>query len=154
MIRHHYRVQDGDESAVSKNQGAVGHVAARAVDHPRDSLRATTSLIGLYIVIVVATIVALSVMSTMDSHLATPDAWVHAIIVAVFAAILSLRLRAANRGSRDAVRAISIIAGVLLAVNVIEAAIPGLFPTWMRIEMIGIATLMAATLASVITSRR
>lgn len=39
---------------------------------------------------------------------------------------------------------------VLFLVNVIEAIIPGLFPVWMRAEMIGIAAVIAAVILLVI----
>jgi hypothetical protein len=68
------------------------------------------------------------------------------VIVAVFAVVLPLRLRAARAGRPGALRAVGIIAAVLLGVNVIEAMIPGLFPLWMRAEMIGIAVVMAAVI--------
>jgi hypothetical protein len=73
----------------------------------------------------------------------TPEAWVHAVIVAVFAVVLPLRLRAAREGRRSGLRALGIISGVLVLVNAVEAVIPGLFPGWMRVEMIGVAALMA-----------
>jgi hypothetical protein len=75
------------------------------------------------------------------------------VIVAVFAVVLPLRLRAARAGSPGALRAVGIIAAVLLLVNVIEAMIPGLFPLWMRAEMIGIAVVMLAVTLLVIGER-
>lgn len=38
---------------------------------------------------------------------------------------------------------------MLFLVNVVEILIPGFLPTWMRIEMIGIAALMAVSVALV-----
>ncbi|MGI8680355.1 MAG: hypothetical protein ACR2LX_17040 [Jatrophihabitans sp.] len=111
-------------------------------------------LVAVYVVVVLATIAALAVLSRTDSDQATADAWVHAVIVGVFAVVLPVRLRAARRGSRRAVVAVGIIATVLLVVNVVEALIPGLFPIWMRIEMAGIAVLMAAVAVLVLRRRR
>jgi hypothetical protein len=37
-----------------------------------------------------------------------------------------------------------LIASVLFVVNVVGALIPGFFPTWMRIEMVGLAAQLAA----------
>jgi hypothetical protein len=56
------------------------------------------------------------------------EAWVHAIIVAVFALLLPARLRAAQRGSIGALRAVGLISFALFLVNVVEAAIPGFVP--------------------------
>ncbi len=100
-------------------------------------------VVRVYVGVVAATVVVLAVLTGVGSSLATPDAWVHAVIVAVFAVVLPLRLRAARAGRRSGLRAVGIISGVLVLVNAVEAMIPGLFPAWMRIEMVGIAALMA-----------
>jgi hypothetical protein len=116
----------------------------------QDRLRAIAALVGIYVAIVLGTIAALGILSATAPHLATKDAWVHAVIVAVFAVVLPLRLRAARSGSPGALRAVGIISAVLFLVNMIEALIPGLFPLWMRAEMIGIAVVMnAVTLLAV-----
>jgi hypothetical protein len=102
-----------------------------------------------YVCVMVATVVALGVLSAVAPDLATDDAWGHAVIVVVFAILLPLRMRAARKGSARAVRAVAVIAGVLLAVNVVEAALPGAFPVWMRVQMVVVAVLMAVLLALV-----
>lgn len=73
----------------------------------------------------------------------------HAVIVLIFAVLLPLRLRSAQRGSGGAVRATCLIAAVLLLANVIEALLPGLFPIWMRIESAVIALIMAGIVACI-----
>lgn len=113
-----------------------------------------TALVVVYVVVVVGTLAALAVLTAMRSPAATVEAWVHAAIVGVLGILLPLRLRSARRGSASATRAVAIISGVLLAVNVVEAALPGLFPVWMRIEMVGIAALMAAVLVLTIRALR
>ena len=45
------------------------------------------------------------------------------------------------------------MSAVLFLVNVTEAMIPGLFPLWMRAEMIGIALVMAVVIAPVARER-
>jgi len=119
----------------------------------RDRLRAMAIAIGIYVAIALGTVAALGILSATAPHLATRDAWVHAVIVAVFAVVLPLRLRAARAGSPGALRAVGIISAVLFLVNVIEAMIPGLFPLWMRAEMIGIAVIMLAVILLVIGER-
>ena len=123
---------------------------------PRAGARAVArigALLRVYVVVVLATVAALIVLSVVSPDRATPDAWVHAVIVAVFAAVLPLRWRAAARGSVAALRAVGLIAAALFLVNVVEAMWPGLFPVWMRIEMIGIAALMLAVVLSVVRER-
>jgi len=119
----------------------------------RDRMHAMAIAVGVYVAIVLGTVAALGILSATAPHLATRDAWVHAVIVAVFAVVLPLRLRAARAGSPGALRAVGIIAAVLFLVNVIEAMIPGLFPLWMRAEMIGIAVVMLAVTLLVIGER-
>ena len=107
-------------------------------------------VVRVYVGLAVATVAVLAVLSGVGSSLATPEAWVHAVIVAVFAVVLPLRLRAAREGRRSGLRAVGIISGVLVLVNAVEAMIPGLFPGWMRVEMVGIAALMALAVLLVV----
>jgi hypothetical protein len=111
---------------------------------PPDLLPALTRLVGAYVVVVLATLTALAVLSGVDPGQAPQEAWGHAVVVGAFAVLLPLRLRAARNGSARALVAVGVIAGVLAAVNLIEALIPGFLPSWMRIEMIGVAALTAA----------
>jgi peptidoglycan/LPS O-acetylase OafA/YrhL len=108
-------------------------------------------LVGLYVVIALATVAALVVLSRAAPDLATGEAWGHAVIVAAFAVLLALRLRSARRGSGRARWAVGIIAAVLAVANLVEAALPGVFPGWMRVEMLGIAA-VAALLAGAVAS--
>jgi hypothetical protein len=92
-------------------------------------------------------IVLLIIFSAAAPSLATSDAWGHAIIVAIFAFVLPLRLRAVRKNpSPGGVRAGIIIASVLLAVNLVEAFLP-MFPGWMRGEMAVIVILTIALIA-------
>jgi hypothetical protein len=109
-------------------------------------------LVAAYVVVVVATVAVLATLSAVAPELATDEAWGHALIVGVFAVLLPLRLRAAMHGSVRALRAVGFIAAALFLVNLIEALIPGLFPAWMRAEMVGIA-LMAGVILSVMQEK-
>jgi hypothetical protein len=106
-------------------------------------LQGISNVVRGYVVLTAGTIVALIIMEAAAPHLATKEAWGHAVIVLIFAVLLPLRLRAALKGSADACRALAIIGSVLLVVNVVEAALPHAFPGWMRIEMVVVAVLMA-----------
>jgi hypothetical protein len=120
----------------------------------RSRMRAIGVLVGVYVGVVLGTVVALGVLSAAAPALATTDAWVHAVIVAVFAMLLPLRLRSAGSGSRAALRAVGLISAALFLVNAIEAMIPGLFPVWLRVVAVGIAALMAAVTVLVIRESR
>ncbi len=106
-----------------------------------------STLVRAYVAVVLATLVVLVVLAAVAPAQATSEAWGHAIVVTVFAVVLPLRLRPARRGNTHALGAVAVIAGVLVVVNLVEAAIPGFVPTWMRLEMVLIAAL-AATLAA------
>lgn len=114
------------------------------------ALPRVTALVGIYLGVVLLTIVALAVMSVIAPDQATEHAWGHAIVVAVFAVLLPLRLRSAQRGRRGAIRAVGIIAAVLLVANVVEALLPGFVPEWMRGQMILVALLMLGVVIEVV----
>jgi hypothetical protein len=116
-------------------------VNSRTMTSPAFDVGPPARAVGVYVVMAIGTVIALIVMSSSAPGLATDEAWGHAVVVAVFAVLLPLRLRAARR-SRRALRAVTVIAGVLVAVNVVEAVLPGVFPTWMRLEMVATAVLM------------
>jgi hypothetical protein len=124
----------------------------RSTREPRSAdLAAASTVVRAYVVLTVATVAALIVMSAVAPRLATSNAWGHAVIVAIFAILLPLRMRAARKGSTRALRGVTVMAVAVLAVNVVEAALPQ-FPGWMRIEMAVIAVLMAL-LAGLLTGR-
>ncbi|NKY43859.1 hypothetical protein [Nocardia cerradoensis] len=110
-------------------------------------------LVWAYLVTAVATVAALAILSVTAPHEAPREAWGHAVIVAAFAVLLPLRFRSARRGSVAALRAVGLIAAALLLVNVIEALLPHFLPGWMRVEMFGIAALMALIILLVVRER-
>ncbi len=112
-------------------------------------------LVGAYVVVALGTLVVLGVMAAVAPSAATAEAWGHAVVVAVFALVLPLRTRAAFKGSRAGLRAVTVIGCVLAVVNLVEAVLPGVFPPWMRVEMVVIAAMMLTLAAlSVRAARR
>ena len=109
-------------------------------------------VIGTYVAIVSLTVATLAVLSAAAADQAPSEAWVHAVIVAVFAALLPVRLKSAARGSVGGLRAVGIICAVVFVVNVVESLLT-MFPTWMRVEMIVIALLMLVGVGLVIRER-
>jgi hypothetical protein len=115
----------------------------QAIDpSPARALPAAAILVRVYLAIVVLTLAALLVLTFAAPRLATTNAWGHAIVVAVFAIVLPLRLRRAQTGRRGAIRAVGLIAAVLFLVNVVEVLIPGFVPLWMQVSMVVVALLM------------
>ncbi|MFJ9683672.1 hypothetical protein ACIRP2_37445 [Streptomyces sp. NPDC101194] len=114
--------------------------------HAPHQLGAVSVLVGVYVAAMVGTVVALAVMASTAPEQATDEAWGHALLVMFFAILLLVRLRSARSGSTRAVRALGIIATAMLVVNLVEAALPGVFPGWMRVEMVAIALWMSVLL--------
>jgi hypothetical protein len=121
-----------------------------AVEGASGRLRALTLVVGLYLGVAAGTVLALALLEATAPHLAPQAAWIHAVVVVVFAAVLPVRLHAARRGGRSALRAVGVIAGVLLLANVVVALVPDLLPTWMRWEMVAIALLMGVAVLLVV----
>lgn len=113
-----------------------------------NNLARTRAFVTTYVVLVGATLAALVVLSASGSSLATSEAWGHMVVVGVFAVLLVVRVAAAQRGSERARRAVGVIAVVLAVVNLVEALLPGVFPVWLRIEMVLVAVLMVLTALS------
>jgi hypothetical protein len=118
------------------------------------SLNTSAAVVRAYVALTAATVLALLLLSFVAPDLATGHAWGHAIIVLVFAVLLPLRLRSARDGKRSGLRAVAIISGALVAVNIVEGVLPGFFPTWMRVEMFCVAVLMAANVLFVVRAGR
>ena len=116
-------------------------------------LASVWGVVCVYVVVALGTVAALIVLSTAAPALATAEAWGHAVVVAVFAIVLALRARVARTGSASGLRAVTIIGSVLLVVNLVEATLPGVFPPWMRVEMVGIAGLMLVLLVLAVRAR-
>jgi hypothetical protein len=112
-----------------------------------------TRAVAVYVVLTIGTVVALVVMTLVAPQWATADAWWHAVIVAVFAILLPVRLHAARRGSRRALTVVIVAAAVLVVVNLLEAALPT-FPGWMRVEMVVTGGLMALVAIVALRARR
>jgi hypothetical protein len=135
-------------------KNTVDRVVTKSSAPARVPLTAISAVVWTYLAIALGTIAVLALLAAVAPHQATQEAWVHAAIVAVFAVVLPLRLRAARAGSVGGLRAVGLIAAALFLVNVVEAMLPVLFPLWMRVQMIGVAVLMLVVVLLVIRERR
>lgn len=120
----------------------------------RREIGLVTWLIAVYVGAAVATVGVLVALTVLAPAQATNEAWGHAVVVAVFAALLHVRWRAAKRGNARARTATGVIAAVLVVVNIVESAVPGFFPPWMRVEMLALAALMVAVALLILGRRR
>lgn len=117
------------------------------VVHPPRSLG---TVISVYVVNVVAVLAVLVALSVTAPRLATEDAWVHSVVVAVLAGVLVLRLRAAQAGRRSGLRAVGLVCAVLFVANVVLALAPGFLPGWLRLDAVLVAGLMLAAIGLVV----
>ena len=121
----------------------------------RSRFLAIQVLLVVYLAATVATIGVLAARHA-DQAFATDEAWGHAIVVLVFAALLVPAASRAARGSRGAYRRLLIVSIVLPVVSVVLVALPHLLPGWMRVEQAayGALLLVVAVLAASSPVRR
>lgn len=105
------------------------------LDHPstKAAFRAITALVGSYLAISIAAVVVLAVLHS-HTAVATKDAWVHGIIVAVTAVLMMTYALRTTKGKAPAYRRLRIASGVMLATIIVITLIPGDFPAWMKFE--------------------
>jgi hypothetical protein len=103
--------------------------------HPRTrgAFRAVKVLVGGYLAICVATVVAVVVLR--DHRAVVTDAVLVRTTLVTLSALLTaaFTVRAA-RGSRRAYLRLRIVTGVMVVAIAVIAALPGAFPVWFRIE--------------------
>jgi hypothetical protein len=114
--------------------------------HPPVALGAAPALVRGYVAAAFATLAVLAVLAAVAPAQAGDHAWWHGAIVAGFSLLLLIRTRSAEAGRDSGRRAVLVISSVLLVANLVEAALPGTFPAWMRVEMVGVAGLMLLTI--------
>jgi hypothetical protein len=121
----------------------------------RSRFLAIRVLLLAYLLATLATIGALAVRHG-DPAFATPEAWSHAVIVLVFAALLLPAATRAAAGSRGARRRLLAVSIVIPVVSVVLVALPHLLPPWMRVEQAayGVLLLVVAALAASGPARR
>jgi hypothetical protein len=81
-----------------------------------------------------------------DAEAVTAAVWVRATIVLATAALLAVFAAKATRGSVGAYRRLRIVSAIMLVAVVVIVAIPGDFPTWLKIEQ----TVCGAFLAGIV----
>ena len=138
------RMYGGTGLTIDHAVDIIGHMVNRTI------LNASATVVRVYVALTAATVLTLVLFSVVAPDLATGHAWGHAIIVVVLAVLLPLRLRAAREGKPSGLRAVGLISGALVAVNMVEGVLPGFFPMWMRVEMFCVAALMAGNVLLVV----
>ena len=98
-------------------------------------------LVLLYLVATVATLVVMGVQH--DAATVTQEAWVHGVIVLVFAVVLTGVAARVAAGSRAALVRLRVIGVVVPVVSIVLAVLPGVLPGWMRVEQAVYGALLA-----------
>jgi heme/copper-type cytochrome/quinol oxidase subunit 4 len=107
-----------------------------------------------YVVISVVTLAAIVVLRH-NSAAVNPAVWTRGIIVVASACVtLACAIRAA-RGSRGAYRRLRLISALMVVAIVVIIALPGSFPTWMKVDQgaCGLVLLRVAMLANGVRAR-
>lgn len=110
--------------------------------------RTVKALAGTYLGISVATVAAVVALRN-NTAMVTDAVWVRTVIVLVsslFTVLLSVR---AGRGARRAFLRLRILTGVMTVAIAVIIALPGTFPTWLKIEQGGCGLLLLGIVALV-----
>ena len=113
-------------------------------------LRRARLLLALYLVVCVATLVALVPLRD-HAGLVNPAVWVRGTIVAASALLMTALAARAARGSRPALLRLRIVSAIVLAAIVVIVALPGTFPLWFKVEQAACGLLLAAVVTLINT---
>jgi hypothetical protein len=108
-------------------------------------------LAALYVLATAATLVFVA-LERDDSRLVDDAVWTHALLVFGFALLLAGVANRAAKGMPHAYLRLRIISVVTAASSAVLVFIPGLLPTWMKVEQ-GVYAVALAGLALVAHSR-
>ncbi|MFE0020904.1 hypothetical protein [Amycolatopsis sp. NPDC059021] len=99
----------------------------------KSALRTVKTLVGLYTALSLLTLVAIILLRNR-ADLVTDAVWIRGTIVAVTALLMfSFAIRTGQGRSRAFLR-LRLVSGIMLVAIVVIIALPGAFPTWMKIE--------------------
>jgi cytochrome bd-type quinol oxidase subunit 2 len=116
------------------------------------ALRGTKVLVTAYLALCVLTLIFAAVFHD-NATIVTDAVWVRATIVTLSAVLTFLFARSAARGSKRGYLRLRIVSAVMVVAIAVIIALPGLFPTWMRVEQ-GVCGLLLLSVVVVINGRR
>lgn len=99
----------------------------------RSALGAVKSLVTGYLVLSVLTLGAIVLMRNNHS-LVTDAVWIRGSIVAVTAFLMLSFASGAAKGNPRALLRLRIVSAIMIVVIAVIVALPGVFPTWLKIE--------------------
>lgn len=118
----------------------------------REALRTTRWLLAGYLVLSVATFVAI-VLLRNHASIVNAAVLIRGTIVAASAVLTFTFAAGAARGSRKAYLRLRIMSAAMVVAIVVIVSLPGMFPLWMRIEQAACGVLLAGVVA-IVNGRR
>ena len=112
----------------------------------RSALGTVRSLVLCYLVLSVATLAAIVLMRN-NPALVTDAVWVRGTIVAVTAFLMLSFASGAAKGNPRALLRLRIVSAIMVVVIAVIIALPGGFPTWMKIEQAVCGVLLLGVVA-------
>lgn len=112
----------------------------------RAAFRAVKLLIGGYLAISAATLVAIVALRD-DAAVVNAAVWVRGTIVVASALLMLAFARRAARGARRAYLRLRIASAVMVVAIAVIIALPGTFPIWMKIEQGGCGLILLGVVA-------
>lgn len=97
------------------------------------ALRTVTALIGTYLGISAATLVAIILLRDNPAIVNTA-VWIRGTVVVASAALMFAFARRANAGAPRAFLRVRLISAIMVVAIVVIIALPGTFPLWMKLE--------------------
>jgi hypothetical protein len=137
-------------SARSQYPAAISDYDVR---HPRtaSAFHSMKLLVGAYLSVSALTLVAI-VLLRNDASAVNAAVWIRGSIVVISAALMFAFTVRAVGGSRAAFRRVRIISAVMVVAIAVIIALPGTFPTWMKIEQ-GVCGLILLGVIVVVNGR-
>jgi hypothetical protein len=97
------------------------------------TLRTVTALVGTYLGISVLTLVAIILLRN-NPQVVNTAVWIRGTLVVSSAILLFVFALRARAGATRAFLRVRLVSAILLVAIIVIVALPGTFPTWMKIE--------------------
>jgi phosphatidylserine synthase len=118
----------------------------------REAFTSTKTLIGCYVVLNVATVVAI-VLLRNHPDIVTDAVWVRSIIVLATSLLMASFASHAARGNSRSYLRLRLVSAIMVIAIVVIIALPGAFPVWLKIEQ-GVCGVILLGVVLIVNSKR
>jgi hypothetical protein len=108
-------------------------MTSTTLNRTQATFRAVKLLVGSYLVLSVATVIA-AVLMRDDATFVNAAVWIRGSIVVATSVLMWFFVRAAARGSSRGYLRLRIASAVMVVAIAVILSVPGPFPLWMKIE--------------------